>query len=83
MRNVGVAARDQFLISEAVALSVAETVAEFLKGTACTEAVSVKWPNDVYVGERKICGMLIEHSLSDHRQEYTAKVRQFTAKYIK
>lgn len=63
-RNVGVAARDQFLISEAVALSVAETVAELLKGTACTEAVSVKWPNDVYVGERKICGMLIEHSLS-------------------
>ena len=58
-RNVGVAARDQFLISEAVALSVAETVAELLKWTACTEAVSVKWPNDVYVGERRICGMLI------------------------
>ena len=33
-RNVGVAARDQFLISEAVALSVAETVVEFLNRTS-------------------------------------------------
>ena len=63
-RNVGVAARDQFLLSEAVALSVAETVEELLREAGCREAVSVKWPNDVYVGGRKICGMLIEHSLS-------------------
>lgn len=24
----------------------------------------IKWPNDIYVGNRKICGMLIENSLS-------------------
>ena len=24
----------------------------------------IKWPNDIYVGNRKICGMLVENSLS-------------------
>jgi len=24
----------------------------------------IKWPNDIYVGKRKICGMLVENSLS-------------------
>lgn len=38
------------------------SVADFLKGFGV--ACSVKWPNDVYVGRKKICGMLIENSLS-------------------
>lgn len=25
---------------------------------------SIKWPNDIYVGDRKICGMLLEHQLA-------------------
>ncbi len=24
----------------------------------------IKWPNDIYIGNKKICGMLIEHSIS-------------------
>ena len=27
-------------------------------------AASIKWPNDILVGGKKICGMLLEHSLS-------------------
>ncbi len=51
-----------FHVSEAVALSVAEVVAEELSG--CNESVSVKWPNDIYVGDKKICGILIENVLT-------------------
>lgn len=50
-------ARRQFAVSEAVALAVADTL-----GVFDIEA-KVKWPNDIYVGDRKICGILIEHSL--------------------
>ena len=39
----------------------ADAVAAFLSGFGV--ACSVKWPNDVYVGRRKICGILIENSL--------------------
>ena len=48
----------QFRLSQTVALAVADTVARY------TDDVAVKWPNDVYVGDRKICGMLIEHDLA-------------------
>lgn len=47
----------QFLISEAVALAITDTLAEY-----GIEA-QIKWTNDIYIGERKICGILIEHSL--------------------
>lgn len=50
-------ARKQFSISEAVALSVVDLLKDL-----GIEA-KVKWPNDIYVGEKKICGILIEHSV--------------------
>lgn len=50
-------AYDQFVISEIAAL----TVVDFL-ATYGIEA-KVKWPNDIYVDDRKICGILIENSL--------------------
>ena len=27
----------------------------------------IKWPNDIYVGDKKICGVLIENRLEGHR----------------
>ncbi|MBO7610291.1 MAG: biotin--[acetyl-CoA-carboxylase] ligase [Muribaculaceae bacterium] len=60
-----VAVRDQFAISEAVSLAIADVMKETLSGEhpeiACQ--VKVKWPNDIYVGDRKLCGILIENSL--------------------
>ena len=47
----------QFSMSEAVALAVVD----FL-GLYGIEA-KVKWPNDIYVGDKKICGILIRHSI--------------------
>lgn len=73
---------EMFVLSEAVALSVRETVEEAVReaataaqqrgvqaegGTAAEEAVTVKWPNDIYVGERKIAGILIENDLAGQR----------------
>lgn len=66
-RDIGVAPRDQFLISEVCALAVARTVEEQLRKAGRSDEVCVKWPNDIYVDSRKICGMLIEHSLVGHR----------------
>lgn len=47
----------QFLVSEAVALGIRSYLEE--KGLKA----SVKWPNDIYIGDRKICGILIENSV--------------------
>ncbi len=47
----------QFSMSEAVALGVVDFLA------AHDIDAKVKWPNDIYVGDRKICGILIRHSI--------------------
>lgn len=56
----GVAPAKQFFISEAVCLGVVDVLRRYIPAA---EEVKVKWPNDVYVGDKKICGILIEHSL--------------------
>ena len=49
----------QFSLSSMVALQICEVLEE-LCGVAC----KVKWPNDIYTtDDRKICGILISHSL--------------------
>lgn len=48
---------EQFVVSEAVALAVVDFLR--LKGI---EAM-IKWPNDIYTGNRKICGILIENAV--------------------
>ena len=57
IKQPDVAVRDQFLISEAVALAVVDVVDKM--GIHAT----VKWPNDIYCGDKKLGGILIEHSL--------------------
>lgn len=52
-----VPASKQFLISMVTANSISKVVSKYV------ENVSVKWPNDIYVGDRKICGILIQNTL--------------------
>mgnify|MGYP003292927831 FL=1 len=49
------AARDQFFLSEAVALALCDCMARY-----GIEA-RIKWTNDIYVEDRKLVGILIEH----------------------
>ncbi|THH39981.1 biotin--[acetyl-CoA-carboxylase] ligase [Neolewinella litorea] len=51
-----------FSLTEAAALAVAGTVRSLLPPDRRPE-VRVKWPNDVYVGHRKIAGILIQNAL--------------------
>ena len=49
---------DQFSVSEVVALSLVEMLADY------SIEAKIKWTNDIYVGDRKLVGILIEHSLA-------------------
>lgn len=44
----------QFLLTEAISLATCE---------ALPVPTTIKWPNDIYVGDRKLVGVLIENSL--------------------
>ena len=54
----------QFVLSKAVSLAVCDFVSQYVSG------VTVKWPNDVYAGEKKIAGILIENFIGG---EYLTK----------
>ncbi|MDR0649574.1 MAG: biotin--[acetyl-CoA-carboxylase] ligase [Synergistaceae bacterium] len=56
-----VATKDAPLLSLAASLAVCEALRKFLP-----ESVSIKWPNDVLSGERKICGILCECAGADY-----------------
>ena len=48
----------QFAVSMVIALGCFDFVSRY------TDNVSVKWPNDIYVGNKKIAGILIEHKIT-------------------
>lgn len=53
-----VPANEQFLISQISALAVQQML------ETCVKPISVKWPNDIYWQDKKICGMLIENDIA-------------------
>jgi BirA family biotin operon repressor/biotin-[acetyl-CoA-carboxylase] ligase len=55
--NVNLSVERQFLLTKIVSLTLVDLLAVF--GVSS----QVKWPNDIYVGDRKIAGVLIENSL--------------------
>ena len=58
LKRPPVKARDQFYLSEAAALAVVEALT-----AEAGDGFTVKWPNDVYWQDKKVCGMLLENSL--------------------
>lgn len=62
LRPQNIIARQQFYISEAVSLAIVNTLRRYIK----TDKVAIKWPNDIYVNDLKICGILIENTLSGY-----------------
>lgn len=55
----------QFLLTKITALAVADLMAEILEDSDKPKEIKIKWPNDIYVSEQKIAGILIENSLKE------------------
>ena len=51
-----VMASDQFIVSKAISLALFDFISEMVP-----DGVSIKWPNDLYVGDKKIAGILLEN----------------------
>jgi len=49
---------EQFALSKAIALSVCQWI------KSAGASAKIKWPNDIYIGDSKVCGILIENSFS-------------------
>ena len=54
---------EQFLITQFISRAIQEVILKLLP----EKKVKVKWPNDIYVGQKKIAGILIENILSGNK----------------
>lgn len=64
LKPTSLPASRQFILTMALSIAVAETVDATLSAHHTPFPVHIKWPNDIYVGDRKICGILVTNSLS-------------------
>ena len=53
----GLLANQMFALSEVTALAISDTLNSYVQG------FQIKWPNDIYFGDKKAVGMLIENDL--------------------
>ncbi len=62
-------ATEQFLLNIAVSLGIWKTVDKYLQATNNVNTIkqaltaTIKWPNDIFVGNKKIAGILIENTI--------------------
>jgi BirA family biotin operon repressor/biotin-[acetyl-CoA-carboxylase] ligase len=56
---------DQFIISMAISLGICDFLNRYIP------FCSIKWPNDIYVNNDKIAGILIENSILGYQIEYS------------
>ena len=52
-------AENQFKISQAVSVAIVETLSQFVDN----QQLYIKWPNDIYFGNKKLAGMLIQNTI--------------------
>ena len=67
LRKPQVPVEKQFLISMLAAVVLWDTVAE----TIGNKELTIKWPNDLYWGDKKLAGMLIENTLTGGEIAYS------------
>lgn len=56
----------QFLISKVVSLAMQMSISEYID----SDRVFIKWPNDIYIDNKKVAGILIENILLDEHIEH-------------
>jgi len=56
----------QFIFNKSVSLGICD----FLHEELPEQKVTIKWPNDIYIGDKKACGILIQNSLIGNRFDY-------------
>lgn len=59
-------ADQQFVLNKAISLGIYD----FLSTLLPEHRVFIKWPNDLYIGDKKVCGILIQNSVIGNKLDY-------------
>lgn len=67
LMRCNVAAGEQFRLTMMVSVAMVEVLSHYLQA----EALHIKWPNDIYYGDKKLSGILVENTLMGGRVTYS------------
>lgn len=70
LRDGSIAPAEQYAVSELAAYGLLKTIARYLPEEH-KRRLSIKWPNDIYYEDKKIAGILIEHSITGSTIDYS------------
>ena len=59
--------QQQFYLSKVISLALADFVAAILQEKSDAPQIKIKWPNDIYIGDKKVAGILIENSIRNNQ----------------
>ncbi len=62
-----VSANEQFRLTMMVSVAMVDMLAQYLP----QEGLRIKWPNDIYYGDKKLSGILVENTLLGSRVAYS------------
>ena len=60
-------ASEQFIINKILSLAILD----FIRHISKSNNTLIKWPNDVYIGHKKVAGILVQNSIQGNRIEHT------------
>ena len=58
----------QFYLNKMISLGLVDLVRDVLPGS---EDIRIKWPNDIYIGDQKVSGTLIQNGIKGSRFEFS------------
>ena len=58
--------KEQFFLNQISSLAVTDLLAKYIEND-----IKVKWPNDIYIKDRKTSGILVQNTLSSHKIQST------------
>ena len=62
----GFTADQQFVFNKAISVGIYD----FLKTELPEHTIAIKWPNDIYISNKKACGILIQNSVIGNKLDY-------------
>jgi BirA family biotin operon repressor/biotin-[acetyl-CoA-carboxylase] ligase len=64
---VFITASEQFILNKVLSLAILD----YIKHVTHLENSLIKWPNDIYIGQKKVAGILVQNSIQGNRIEHS------------
>jgi BirA family biotin operon repressor/biotin-[acetyl-CoA-carboxylase] ligase len=64
-------AAEQFVLTQLISLAIIDLIKSYLPSKKLKQELKIKWPNDIYVGDKKIAGILFQNFIKGNKIEYS------------